>query len=270
MGSTTTAYQYAGDAVLLEKQGSSTTATYSYGNALLRKDGEYPLCDGLGSARAETSSSQAVTFTVNTDAFGNQIATSGSTGSSYQFAATSGYRNDGDAGLLKVGCRYYDPQLGAFTSRDSYLDQMPYLYCEHDPVNAVDPSGNSPAPVGFWNQAVKVLGPPTSHYGKVIWYKFFILGAVFDLVALAVLPPGDDPISPVITVGTQIPVIVGGVGAVATGTATGIAVGGGAIAIGVGGLVVGGYHFGKWITTTRPGNAFTDWAGGVMAAHGIN
>ena len=147
---------------------------------------------------------------------------------------------------------------------------MPYLYCEHDPVNAVDPSGNSPAPVGFWNQAVKVLGPPTSHYGKVIWYKFFILGAVFDLVALAVLPPGDDPISPVITVGTQIPVIVGGVGAVATGTATGIAVGGGAIAIGVGGLVVGGYHFGKWITTTRPGNAFTDWAGGVMAAHGIN
>jgi len=57
-GSTTTAYQYAGDSVLLEKQGSSTTMTYSYGNALLRKDGEYPLCDGLGSARAETSSSQ--------------------------------------------------------------------------------------------------------------------------------------------------------------------------------------------------------------------
>ena len=66
-GSTTTAFQYAGDAVLLEKQGSSTTATYSYGNALIRKDGEYPLCDGLGSARAETSSSQAVTFAVNTN-----------------------------------------------------------------------------------------------------------------------------------------------------------------------------------------------------------
>ena len=49
---------------------------------------------------------------------------------------------DGDAGLFKVGCRYYDPQLGAFTSRDTELEQKPYLYCEHDPVNAVDPSGH--------------------------------------------------------------------------------------------------------------------------------
>ena len=31
---------------------------------------------------------------------------------------------------------------GAFTTRDAYLDQKPYLYCEHDPVNAVDPSGH--------------------------------------------------------------------------------------------------------------------------------
>ena len=49
---------------------------------------------------------------------------------------------DGDACLFKVGCRYYDPQLGAFTSRDTELEQKPYLYCEHDPVNAVDPSGH--------------------------------------------------------------------------------------------------------------------------------
>ena len=51
-------------------------------------------------------------------------------------------KSDSDAGLLKVGCRYYDPQLGAFTSRDTELDQVPYLYCEHDPINAVDPSGH--------------------------------------------------------------------------------------------------------------------------------
>ena len=97
---------------------------------------------GDGSARAETNSSQSVTSTLTPDAFGNAVATTGSTGSSYQFGATSGYRNDGDAGLLKVGCRYYDPQVGAFTTRDTYLDQKPYLYCEHDPVNATDPSGH--------------------------------------------------------------------------------------------------------------------------------
>ena len=43
---------------------------------------------------------------------------------------------------MKVGCRYYDPQVGSFTTRDTYLDQKPYLYCEHDPVNGVDPSGH--------------------------------------------------------------------------------------------------------------------------------
>ena len=98
---------------------------------------------GDGSARAETNSSQSVTSTLTPDAFGNAVATTGSTGSSYQFGATSGYRNDGDAGLLKVGCRYYDPQVGAFTTRGTYLDQKPYLYCEHDPVNATDPSGHT-------------------------------------------------------------------------------------------------------------------------------
>jgi len=56
---------------------------------------------------------------------------------------------DGDARLFKVGCRYYDPQLGAFTSRDTQLDQKPYLYCEHDPVNAVDPSGHDGEAAGF-------------------------------------------------------------------------------------------------------------------------
>jgi hypothetical protein len=31
---------------------------------------------------------------------------------------------------------------GAVTTRNTYLDQKPYLYCEHDPVNAADPSGH--------------------------------------------------------------------------------------------------------------------------------
>jgi hypothetical protein len=58
--------------------------------------------DGPGSARAETNSSQSVTSTLTPDAFGNAVATTGSTGNGYQFRANSGYRNDGYAGLLKV------------------------------------------------------------------------------------------------------------------------------------------------------------------------
>ena len=49
-------------------------------------------------------------------------------------------------GCSKSDAGTTDPQTGTFTSRDTYLDQKPYLYCEHDPVNAVDPSGHD----GFW------------------------------------------------------------------------------------------------------------------------
>ena len=43
--------------ILLEDQGGTTTAAYTYGNALIRKDGETPLFDGLGSERTVTNGS---------------------------------------------------------------------------------------------------------------------------------------------------------------------------------------------------------------------
>jgi len=141
-GGTTTGFLYDGGQILLEKQGTTTTATYTYGNALVRKDGETPLFDGLGSERTVTSSTQTVTGTLTLDGFGNQVASTGSSTNPYMFAATSGYRNDGDAGLTHVGARYYDAQVGRFTTRDTELDQHPYLYCDHDPINGVDPSGH--------------------------------------------------------------------------------------------------------------------------------
>ncbi|MDW8321235.1 MAG: RHS repeat-associated core domain-containing protein [Armatimonadota bacterium] len=55
---------------------------------------------------------------------------------------TPGHRDHGDAGLLHVGARYYDPQVGRFLSRDAVLSEHPYLYGEHEPVNRVDPSGH--------------------------------------------------------------------------------------------------------------------------------
>jgi YD repeat-containing protein len=73
-GGTTTTFQYAGSQVLLEKQGSTTTATYTYGNALIRKDGEVPLFDGLGSERTVTDSNQSVTGTLTTEGFGQTVS----------------------------------------------------------------------------------------------------------------------------------------------------------------------------------------------------
>lgn|GEM_PF-2648305 len=90
-----------------------------------------------------TNGSGSVTGSVAYDAFGQQVASSGSSGSSYLFAATSGYRSDGDAGLSHVGARYFDAQVGRFITRDTYLDQHPYVYCDADPVNRLDPSGHN-------------------------------------------------------------------------------------------------------------------------------
>jgi len=107
-------------------------------------NGETPLFDGLGSERTVTNSGGAVQGTLTTSAFGQTVASTGSSTSAYQYGATSGYRTEGDAGLTLVGCRFYDAQVGRFISRDTYLDQKPYVYCDGDPVNTTDPTGHAP------------------------------------------------------------------------------------------------------------------------------
>jgi RHS repeat-associated protein len=72
---------------------------------------------------------------------------SGSSTNPYMYAGDWGYRNDGDAGLMHVGARYYDAQVGRFITRDTVLSEHPYLYCEHEPVGFVDPSGHE----GVWD-----------------------------------------------------------------------------------------------------------------------
>ena len=115
--------------------------------------------DGLGSERTVTNASQAVTASLTLSAFGQTIASTGSSTSAYGFGATSGYRTEGDAGLTLVGCRFYDAQVGRFITRDTYLDQKPYAYCDGDPVNATDPTGHNVDgnTIGAWTGGI-ILG----------------------------------------------------------------------------------------------------------------
>jgi hypothetical protein len=85
-------------------------------------NGEYSLFDGLGSERTVTNAGQTVLGTISYDAFGQTVDTTGSSTSPYMFAATWGYRNDGDAGLMHVGARYYDAE------GDHLVDAMHALY----------------------------------------------------------------------------------------------------------------------------------------------
>jgi len=143
-GGVTTTSLFDGGRVILEAQGGTVTGTYTYGVSLIRRNGEFFLYDGLGSARTFTNASGVVTAVAIYDGFGNTVATFGSTSSPYQFGATSGYRNDGDAGIMQMGARYYDPATGSFLTRDTDLSQLTYVYCGDDPIDRVDPSGHDP------------------------------------------------------------------------------------------------------------------------------
>ena len=218
-GGVTTSFLYDGGSVLLEKQGSTTSATYTYGNSLIRKDGETPLFDGLGSERTVTNSSQSVTASLTLSAFGQTVASSGSSTSAYQFGATSGYRTEGDAGLTLVGCRFYDAQVGRFITRDTYLDQRPYAYCDGDPVNATDPSGHAGIVSGLVGTGVGI--------------------GVYFIVIVAIEIVSGGAATPII-----IAVVAGGIGGAAGGAVTagmdGTNVGTGAIEGGILGVGMAG------------------------------
>jgi RHS repeat-associated protein len=151
-GGTTTSVLHDGGAVLLEQQSGTTTANYTYGNALLSRSGETQHFDGLGSARTTTSSTEVINATGTYEAYGQSLGGTGSSATPYCYGGTSGYRNDGDAGLLHIGARWYDPSIGRWISADTDLggianpvERNRYLYCDGDPVDDTDPSGHAPS-----------------------------------------------------------------------------------------------------------------------------
>ena len=57
---------------------------------------------------------------------------------------SSGYYTDHETGLILCTHRYYDPQTGRWLTKDPIGHEGGvnlYGYCNNDPVNAVDPSG---------------------------------------------------------------------------------------------------------------------------------
>jgi len=101
--------------------------------------------DQLGSTRGLSNGSEAITDSREYDSWGLTIASSGS-GSPFGFVGGQGYQKDPDSGLMLLGARYYDPNVGRFISRDpiGYNGGLNlYGYCDNDPVNSADPSGNA-------------------------------------------------------------------------------------------------------------------------------
>ncbi len=96
--------------------------------------------DGLGSTVALTDENGQVTDKYSYDEWGNVTPDSGNvtTDNPYQYVGRYGYYThyqEPDFKLLQLGVRYYDPEIGRFTSRDPIKDGMNwYAYVENNPL----------------------------------------------------------------------------------------------------------------------------------------
>lgn len=99
----------------------------------------YYLTDALGSVVALTDEAGTKVSTYAYSPRGVQRAvTTEQVPQPYRFAG--GYQDP--TGLYHFAARYYDPNIGRFTTPDpSGQEQNPYLYAEGDPVNRIDPTG---------------------------------------------------------------------------------------------------------------------------------
>jgi RHS repeat-associated protein len=102
--------------------------------------------DLVRDTRLLTDADGNVTDTYTYSAYGELVASSDSTDQPYLY---NGEQFDPAAGAYYQRQRYYDPGIGRFMSRDSFLgvprlpmSQNPYLFADSDPLSFYDPSGN--------------------------------------------------------------------------------------------------------------------------------
>jgi len=136
--------------VLEEKDGAGdVVVNYTYGHDLLFQtragDQSFYHYDGLGSARDLSDLNELVTDTYLYDAYGREVASSGTTENVYRY---TGERFDPNVGLYYLRARYYDQNVGRFITTDPQVGdpQSPtslhkYLYANNNPVNFTDPTG---------------------------------------------------------------------------------------------------------------------------------
>jgi RHS repeat-associated protein len=130
--------------VVEEIVGGAVKGRYTYGlERISQTQGgvtSYYGYDGHGDVRFLMDGTGTVTDTYDYDAWGNVVASTGSTPNVYMYQAEA---LDSETGLYYLRARYYDPLAGRFLSVDPMADEgeHPYTYAGADPVNGHDPTG---------------------------------------------------------------------------------------------------------------------------------
>jgi len=192
--------------VIAETTGASIVS-YTYGLAKLDRvvpgvGADTFLRDAQHSVRGLTTAAGVANDRYTYDAFGVELAASGTTADVDRFA---GEPFDPVAGLQYHRARHYDPSIGRFTSTDPEpgVPETPatfhrYLYAGSNPVDRADPTGRDwTLPSLTIGQAVQAstyvfwgvtLGARATGYAKD-WSEAFNLGTIASLGTLALLTP---------------------------------------------------------------------------------
>jgi RHS repeat-associated protein len=161
MNANGTAYAFvydptAGIPAVIEESTSGSTAYYirEPGGSLIARlnatEGiRYYHVDELGSTRLLTDGSGNVTDKYAYDAYGSLLshdAYAGSVQQPYGYVGQLGYYThyqEPEFGLLQLGVRFYDPEVGRFGQRDplQHTASSPYPYVEGQVLRRADPSG---------------------------------------------------------------------------------------------------------------------------------
>ena len=150
--------------VIKESVNNSTTVEYTYGDDLLSqtRNGQSNIYhyDGLGSTRALSDVTGAITDSYDYEAFGETLNVTGTTINSYLYV---GEQFDQGLGQYYLRARYYDQGVGRFTQQDTWMGNNSdpitlhkYLYGNADPVNHTDPTGNFS--LGSFGAAINTIG----------------------------------------------------------------------------------------------------------------
>jgi RHS repeat-associated protein len=151
MATTTYLWDPFDDNVVSEHDGTTETAyTHEpgqYGDLISQRDGtssKFYHFDARGDTREITDESENVTDTRTYDAWGNVIASTGSTPTPYQFVGKLGYAFDATLDQYYVRARWYQQQVGRWMSEDPLgirAGLKIYSYGFASPIIGADPSG---------------------------------------------------------------------------------------------------------------------------------
>ena len=109
--------------------------------------------DGLGSARVLTDEGGDVVDTYLYDAWGNEVAVSGSTGNPFRWVGQVAYYWDDSTGTFYIRARVYEPVIGRWMLQDPLFYPVAsalrginlYHYVRNGPTVRLDPSGEAAA-----------------------------------------------------------------------------------------------------------------------------